>query len=223
MILDWRGNYSCRALRILLLAALLLPAAAAAATVREAQVAIALAPHACNVAMRLVVDTPDPTVVEHMLLLDDSVQPPQFAVVGALAGQPVVVGRSARLPISLTGSGRNEYAVRYLVGGRMLERCPVLVPAAPTDGLARTVTMSITSPPDLRRIPGDFPAFTWSGTRGRVTLGHFPSFVRVPLAPAGAPLTWRQSLDPRRVVDVLALVAIACGSLGWVLYRKARA
>ena len=208
----------------LLTAVLLLPVPAAAATVREARIAIAMSPKACEVTSRFAVDTATPGILYHTLMLDRGGRPPVFSIVGAVAGRPEIIGRVARLPISLIGAGRNEYTVRYQVGSPAArDTCPLLVPVAATDGLDRAVTIAVAAPAGAQRLPGDFPAFQWSGTHGRLTLGHVPSFVRVPHAVAGTELTWRDTIDPRRVIDVAAIVTLACASLVWAMVRRARA
>jgi hypothetical protein len=183
-----------------------------------------MSPNACEVTSHFVVDSATPGILQHTLMLDGAGPPPGFSVVGGIAARPSVTGRVARLPISLTGAGRNEYTVRYRIGSReRRDTCPLLVPAAPTDGLGRTVAITVAASRSEQRLPGDFPAFRWSGNHGRVTLGHVPTFVRVPHAPPGASLTWRDTTDPRRIVDAAAIVALACASLAWAMARRVRA
>lgn len=147
---------------------------------------------------------------------------PEFAVIGGMAGEAETIGRTARVPISLTGSGRNEYSIRYRVAvpGSVVDRCPLLVPSAPADGVTRAVRIEVDLPADARRLPGEFPAFAWDEQHGAVTVGHMPSFVRVPYVPGGAPLTWRDTLDTRRVIDIAALVAIGMSTAAWVALRN---
>jgi hypothetical protein len=197
---------------------------AAAATVRSARVSIVLSPGACEVTSRLVVDTADPIVLEHRVMLPGGREVPTFVVIGGLAGEPDTAGRTVRLPISLTGLGRNEYTVRYRIAAPAgpPERCPLLVPFVPTDGVTRAVSIEVEVPAGATRLPGEFPAFTWSGQRGTVVVGHLPSFVRVPYAPRGVAIGWRDTLDARRVIDALALVVIAMSTAAWVALRRRR-
>lgn len=196
--------------------------AAAEPTLRDARVAIVLSNEGCDVTSRFVIDTADPQVVDHRLMLGDRDTRPTFVVVGAVVHQDDTVGRTARLLISLTGSGRNEYTVRYRVGlaDARVDRCPLLVPATPTDGLTRSVTIVVDVPRGAMKLPGEFPAFTWDGQKGRVMLGHLPAFVRVPLAASQTALSWRETLDVRRVIDISALVVIAFGTVGWMTFRR---
>jgi len=119
------------------------PVAAAAATVRDARVAVVFSPDACDVTSYLVVDTAEPVVVDHRLMLDDERRPPVFAVTGALAGQAETIGRTASLRISLTGAGRNEYMVRYQVDSpaARIEKCPLLMAGGFAACLAWTLTL----------------------------------------------------------------------------------
>jgi hypothetical protein len=198
-------------------------APAAAATLRDARLTVAFAPGGCDVTSRFVVDTADPAVVEHRLMVSSGAVP-EFAVVGGIAGRADLIARSARLPVSLTGSGRNEYSVRYhaSVDEAADGRCPLLVPHVPTDGVARSVLITADVPDDAAVLPGGFPAFDWRDRRGTVRISHIPSFVRVRYAPRGAAIAWHDTLDPARVVDVLAVSAIGISTLGWVLLRRRR-
>jgi hypothetical protein len=192
------------------------------ATLREARIAIVFSPSACDVTARYVVDTADPAIVEHRLMLGGSVAPPDFAVIGSVAGNAQIIGNTARVPISVVGSGRNEYSVRYRFtsNGAPVDRCPLLVPSAPTDGLRRSVTIDVRLPSDATRLPGEFPLLAWEGLRGAVTLGHVPSFVRAPHVQQGERPGWRERLDARRVVDVTAVLAIAVSTAVWIALRK---
>jgi hypothetical protein len=202
-----------------------LPADAAAATVRSARVSIVFSPQACEVTSRLVIDTAEPEVVEHRLLLAQRSGLPEFVVVGALAGDSDTIGSTVRLPVSLTGSGRNEYTVRYRVAlsNAAHGQCPLLVPAAPTDGISRAIRLEVDMPADATRLPGAFPALSWDERRGTVTIGHMPSFVRVPFATRGAALGWRETFDVRRAMDVSAVVTIGIATAAWAALRKRRA
>jgi hypothetical protein len=195
-----------------------------AATMRDARVAIVFTSGACEVMSRFVVDTPDPVVVDHHLLLTGN-EAPRFVVLGAIAGHTNVVGRTARVPISLTGSGRNEYSVRYSVAVPRAagDRCPLLVPAAPTDGVSRGVHLQVEVPAETSRLPGEFPAFAWDGVRGAVAISHLPSFVRVPHVARGTAVTWRDTVDLRRILDVAALAIIGASTLAWIVVRRRQA
>jgi hypothetical protein len=204
--------------------AAVVPAGAAAATMRDARVTIVFSRGACDVTSRFVVDTPEPVIIDHHLL-SSSNEAPRFAVLAAVAGQTTIVGRTARVPISITGSGRNEYTVRYAVTlpAAAGHRCPLLVPAAPTDGLRRAVHLEVEVPADTTRLPGEFPAFAWDGMRGAVTISHVPSFVRVPHVAAGTAVTWGDTVDVRRIVDIAAFAIIGVSTLAWIALRRRQA
>jgi hypothetical protein len=194
------------------------------ATLREARVAIVFSPGACDVTSHFAIDTVEPVAIDHRVMLGDDGRPPEFVVLGALAGQAERIGRTASLRVSLTGTGRNEYTVRYrlIPHGARRDRCPMIVPSVATDGLSRAVAIAVEVPRGAPRLPGEFPAFTWDNERGRITLGHMPSFVRVPLAAAGAPITSIDALDLRRATDVAAILAIGAATLAWLTLRKPR-
>jgi hypothetical protein len=191
---------------------------------RDARVTIVFSPGGCDVTSRFVVDTAEPAIVEHHLLVTGTAAP-RFVVLGAIVADTNVVGRTARVPVSLTGSGRNEYSVRYAVRlpAAARDRCPLLVPAAPTDGVSRAVQLEVEVPPESNRLPGEFPAFAWEGGRGAVTISHMPSFVRIPYVARGTPVTWRETIDVRRIVDVAALAIIGVSTLAWAALRRRRA
>ena len=193
-------------------------------TLREARVAIVLSPHACDVTSHFAIDTIEPIAIDHRVLLGDGAQPPEFVVLGALAGQADTIGHTASLPVSLTGMGRNEYMVRYNARpyGPRMDRCPLLVPSVPTDGLSRAVTIAIEVPRGTTRLPGEFPALTWENDRGRVTLGHMPAFVRVPIAAVGEQVASIDTLDVRRAIDIAAVLTIGVATLAWVTLRRPR-
>ena len=198
-------------------------APAVAATLRDARLTVVFAPGGCDVTSRFVVDTASPALVEHRLMVSNGAVP-DFVVIGGIAGRADVIARSARLPVSLTGSGRNEYSIRYHVSLDVVAdgRCPLLVPHVPTDGVTRSVLITADVPDDAAVLPGGFPAFAWRDRRGTVTISHIPSFVRVRYAPRDAPIAWRDKLDPARVVDVLAVCTIGISTLGWVVLRRRR-
>ena len=198
--------------------------AAAAAVVREARVLIVFSPGACEVVTRVAVDTAEPAVVEHRLMMDGG-GPPEFVVVGAIASRGEIVSRTVRVPVSLTGSGRNEYSVRYRapLADATAQRCPLLVPGVPTDGVNRAVRIDVEVPAGATVLPGQFPAFSWSDRHGTVTIGHVPSFVRVPYAPPGAPVSWSDRLDIQRTIDVAAIGTLGVATLAWIALRRRRA
>jgi hypothetical protein len=197
---------------------------AQAATMRDARVTIVFSPGACTVTSRFVVDTAEPVLVDHHLRLSGELVP-RFVTLGAIAGETRVVGRTVRVPMSLTGSGRNEYSVRYsvMLPAAARDRCPLLVPAAAADGVSRVVHLEAEVPDGAKRMPGEFPAFAWQGSRGAVTIGHMPSFVRIPHVAPGTPVTWRDTVDVRRIVDVAAVAIIGVSTLAWMALRRREA
>jgi hypothetical protein len=142
-----------------------------------------------------------------------------------VAGASHPVGRTLALPITFAGSGRQPYALRYhaALPGRRLDRCPLFLPLAPTDGLSRSVTLQVTVPSGSSRLPGHFPALVWDDRgRGRATLGHLPAFVLVRTQQIGEPLGWLDRVDPRRLVDASAIAILVVASAIWALMQRRR-
>lgn len=198
-------------------------APAAAATLRDARVTVVFGPGGCDVTSRFAIDTAEPAVVGHRLMVASRAVP-KFVVIGGLAGVAEAIATSVRLPVSLAGSGRNEYSVRYhaSLADATDGRCPLLVPDVPTDGVTRSVLITVDVPAGATALPGGFPAFAWHNGRGTVTISHIPSFVRVRYASPGAAIAWRDTLDPARVIDVIAVSTITVSTLAWVVLRRRR-
>jgi hypothetical protein len=198
-------------------------AQASAATVREARVTVVFSDGGCDVRSRFVIDTADPAVVEHRLMTRGG-SVPRFVVLGGIAQRAEVAGRTVRLPISLAGSGRNEYSVRFHVAlaADTGHRCPLLVPEAPTDGAERSIRLDVEVPAGAAVLPGAFPSLTWTDRRGTVAISHLPSFVRVPHAAPGARLTWVDRLDVRKLIDGAAVTAVSVSTLAWIALRRRR-
>jgi hypothetical protein len=55
------------------------------------------------------------------------------------------------------------------------------------------------------------PAFTWTGSRGVVTLGHVPAVVIVPYAPQGEARGW--GIDS--MMDAFAIAVFAGATAAW--------
>ncbi|MGE0816292.1 MAG: hypothetical protein AB7O28_07980 [Vicinamibacterales bacterium] len=132
----------------------------------------------------------------------------------AIATAAIDVGRTRALVIESAGG---EYTLRYVVEQPPDRpyRCPLWLPAAPTDGRSRNVVLRV-SLPEGARAAGTLPAFLWDGALGVATVGHLPAFVLVPYAEPGQPLPW----DISRVMDAFTVAALVAGSALWL--RRAR-
>ena len=94
-------------------------------------------------------------------------------------------------------------------------RCPIWLPAVPTDGRSRAVSIRIQLPPGST--PGrSMPAFEWTGSLGSTRLGHLPAFVRVPYAAEGE----SPAFDIGRMMDAVAVFVFIAATAIWAWRRK---
>ncbi|MBI1874996.1 MAG: hypothetical protein HYS05_14065 [Acidobacteria bacterium] len=198
--------------------------AAEEARLNAADIVIALpSTGGCEVEMRLEVETSTALAIDHRLRLDEGARLETFAVSGAQAGSTRTIGRTVSLPLSFAIPGRHPYTLRYRVieTEDSADRCPIWLPAAPTEGIRRAVRLLVTLPSDVRRLPGGFPAFEWATPAGGVVaLNHLPAFVRVPRTAAGTPVSWRETVDVGRLLDAAAIFCIAASTTIWVARRR---
>lgn len=213
----------CRRLRVLTLAIVLAGAGAEAATLQSAHATIEiLGDGTCDVRMRFVMTSDAPTTSSHRLLVRESTVVDGVEVSGVDTGDMQRAGRSIVIPVSFkTGEAHYDahYRVKQSVGDGW---CGLLVPDAPTAGLARVVQIDAAFPAGVRRLPGEFPAMSWEQGRGSVKLGHVPAFARVPYAMGDEEVGWRRSFDVRTALDIAALGIIVGASVIWVASRRRR-
>jgi hypothetical protein len=129
-------------------------------------------------------------------------------------GDTQTVGRTRSLVLQPLES---TYRFRYRVvqPAHRDHRCPLWVPAAPTDGRSRPIRLEIEIPTST--IAGrSMPAVSWTGTRGSGTLGHVPAFVRIPFSSAGEPAEW----DISRTMDVVTMTLFVGASALWFWRRR---
>ena len=188
--------------------------ALAAAVLRSAQVTITVPARAsCRVSMTFVVDGAAP--IDHRLEALDGTTIDELSVKGAHTSEPAMVGRTRSLVLT---SAQSPYTLSYRVqqpADRQF-RCPLWLPAIPTDGVSRAVTLHVELPQGAN--PGStMPRFTWTGSSGAVTLAHLPAFVLLPFAAAGESPGW----DVSSLMDTAA-VLVFVGASGIWLWRKRR-
>jgi len=129
-------------------------------------------------------------------------------------GEPRTIGRTQSLVVR---PWQPSYAFRYrsTQSEDRAYRCPIWLPAVPTDGLSRTVRVEVDLPSSV--LPsGSMPAMTWTGTHGTTILGHVPAFVRLPYAAQGETPRW----DIAQVMDAAAVAAFAGASALWIWRRR---
>jgi hypothetical protein len=200
-------------------------AASASPVLRKAQVRIAFtAPGSCAVTASYTVDGPSPAGIEHRLHAPPGVRVEQLRVGGMAAAPDDIVRRGVTLSYSVNagtgGSHTYELAYRILRSDDGAYRCPIWLPVAPADGRSRSVRLLVELPFEARPAGSSLPALTWSGPRGETTLGHLPSFVRVPFASAGSAPGGLAGWDVSRITDGAAVVALSAASLLWFLRRR---
>ncbi len=209
-------NSAARALALAGAAWLLALPSAAAPVLTSATARIAFrTPTACEVTLTLAVS--GATEVEHRL---EALEGSQTQLVEVGGGVQVGLAREIGRTLSLVvRPGGANYTLHYRVTqpGDRPYRCPIWLPAAPTDGRTRNVRLSAAVPPGTSA-HGTMPAFAWTGPEGAATLGHLPAFVIVPFAVAGSPPPW----DVSRVMDAAAVGTLALASAVWLRRQQGR-
>jgi hypothetical protein len=187
--------------------------ASAAAVLRSAQVTITVpAPASCRVSMTLVVD--GATSIDHRLEAPDGTTIDELRVQGAESSGETTIGRTRSLVLT---SPRSPYTLSYRVQqpADRQSRCPLWLPAIPTDGVSRAVTLHAELPQGTT--PGStMPRFTWTGSSGSVTLAHLPAFVLLPFAAPGESPGW----DITAVMDAAAVGVFVGASAIWLWREK---
>ena len=119
------------------------------------------------------------------------------------------IGRSQSLVLR---PDAESYELRYRVvqpPGRA-HRCPIWLPAVPTDGRSKVVRVDVDLP--AATVPGaSMPALTWTGAHGTAALGHLPAVVLVPYTPEGNAHGW--GIDA--MMDAFAIALFAGATAVW--------
>jgi hypothetical protein len=181
---------------------------------RSADVTIGfVSPTSCEVSATLAVE--GAADVEHRIHAPDGTAIDLLDVVDARGADPVrIVEATQALRVSVAN---RAYTLRYRVRqpADRAFRCPIWLPTVATDGVSRPVRISVVLP-DAMAPGASMPAFAWNGTRGTVTLGHVPAFVRVPYGSATEVRVW----DTGRIMDAAAIVIFVAASAFWAWRRR---
>ena len=165
-------------------------------------------PNSCEVTMDLIVaGTSD---VDHRIEFFDGSRVELIDVRSAhQTGSVHAIGRTQSLVLS---PGDAPYGLHYraVQPASQPNRCPIWLPAVPTDGRPGAVHL-IVDIPSAMSAGYSMPAFTWTGTRGSAALAHLPAHVVVPYGPEGAARGW----DVGRMMDALAVTVFAAASAIW--------
>ncbi len=177
-------------------------------------------PTSCEVTLGLTVDAGNPEglpsqEIDHRVEAFDGSRVDLMAMRGAQqVGDPSLIGRTRSLVLR---PDQSAYEFRYRAQqpeGRAY-RCPIWLPAVPTDGQSRAVRLQVELPPATSS-DSSMPAFSWVGGRGSTTLGHVPAFVHVSFGPENEGRGW----DIAGVMDAVAVAVFLAASAIWAWRRR---
>ena len=182
----------------------------AAPVLRSADVRITItSPTSCEVTMAIAIERGSD--VDHRIEAFEGSRVELAAIRGARQVDGVrAIGRTQSLVLRPDGE---SYEFRYLAvqPPERAHRCPIWLPAVPTDGRSKAVRIDVDLP--ARTTPGaSMPAFTWTGARGSAALGHLPAFVLVPYTPEGNARAWGIAA----MMDAFAIAVFAGATAVWI-------
>ena len=181
----------------------------AAPVLRSADLTITVtSPTSCEVTMALAVE--GGSDVDHRIETFEGSRIELAAIRGARQVDDVrAIGRTLSLVLR-PDAGSYEFSYHSVQPAGREHRCPIWLPAVPTDGRSRAVRLEVDLPAETT--PGtSMPAFTWTGAHGAATLGHLPAVVRIPYTPAGEARGW--GIDS--MMDALAIALFAAATVVW--------
>ena len=203
---------------------------AAAPVLRSADVRITItSPTTCLVSMMLTVE--GASEIDHRLDASTAASGVPFSPPNGFGGHASVVELLVVLGAQRVGALRTigrtqslvlrpdnlsyEFSYRALQPADRLHRCPIWLPAVPTDGQARAVRLQVDLPPAAFH-GSSMPAFSWTGGHGSTTLGSLPAFVHVSYGSDGESPGWSIG----QVMDAAAVAVFAGASAIWVWRRR---
>ena len=181
----------------------------AAPVVRSADLKITVtSPTSCDVTMVLAID--GGADIDHRIEAFEGARIELAAVRGARhVGDVTTIGRTQSLVLR-PEAGSYELSYHATQPAAREHRCPIWLPAVPTDGRSRAVRLDVDLP--LAATPGaSMPAFTWTGAHGTATLGHIPAIVRIPYVPPGETRGW----GINSMMDAVAIAVFAVATAIW--------
>src|SRR5262245_12389502 len=190
--------------------------ASGAPVLRSADLKITVtSPTTCDVTMALAIE--GASDIDHRLESFDGSRVELGTIRGARQVDAVhAIGRSQSLVLR-PDSPSYEFAYRVVQPADRAHRCPIWLPAVPTDGRSKAIRIEIDLPNETT--PGaTMPALTWAGARGTATLGHVPAVVIVPYTPPGESRGW--SIDT--MMDAFAVVVFAGATALWAWRARSR-
>lgn len=191
---------------------LLLAAALTVPLLRAADVSVVMGSTTCEVTMALTVEGAE--TIDHRI---DSGAVDLIDVSGAQpVGERRTIGRTQSLVLRPTdGAGYRIHYIAMLPEARAF-RCPLWLPAIPTDGRSSAVAIHVQIPAGATPPADSLPMLAWNERRGEATLGHLPVFVHVPFTAQGASAPWSIG----RTMDTFTIGIIIAASAIWVWWRK---
>jgi hypothetical protein len=184
--------------------------AVAAAVLRSANIRIVVtSPTSCEVTMALTID--GGAEIDHRIEAFEGGRVELIALRDARQQRDAnVIGRTRSLVLR---QDQPAYELRYRVEqpASRASRCPLWVPAVPTDGHSRAVRLYVELPPSTAAAD-TMPAFIWAGNQGSTTLGNIPAFVRMSYTEAGDAAAW----NVRQTMDATAVALFVVASALWV-------
>ena len=200
-------------------------AANAAPVVRAARVhAVLTSPTACDVEASYTIQADQPASIRFTLQTFDGTQVELSAVNDATVTASLVqrTGKTTVFSTQLTG-GSQTTTLRYHVtqASEWAYRCPIWLPAIPTDGRPGAVSLQVQWPTGATLTGATLPPLQDMQTGGSSSLANIPAFVRVPYAVAGDPHP-ASSWDVIRVLDVATVAALLGSSVLWLVVRERR-
>jgi hypothetical protein len=181
----------------------------AAPVLRSADLRITVtSPTSCEVTMALAID--GGSDIDHRIESLDGGRIELAVIRGARQVDDVrAIGRTRSLVLR-PDAASYEFGYRAEQPQGRAHRCPIWLPAVPTDGRSKAVRIEVHLP--AAAIPAaSMPAFTWTGGRGAVTLGHVPAVVIVPYTAEGEARGW--GIDS--LMDAFAVAVFAGATAVW--------
>jgi hypothetical protein len=184
-------------------------AALAAPVVRSADLTIIVtSPTSCEVTMVLAID--GGSDIDHRIEAFEGSRIELAAVRGARrVGDVRSIGRTQSLVLQPEAA---SYELSYHAAqpADREYRCPIWLPAVPTDGRSRAVRLDVELPAAVTPA-ASMPAFTWTGVHGTATLGHIPAIVRIPYGAPGDARGW----GINAMTDAVAIAVFAVATAIW--------
>jgi hypothetical protein len=183
----------------------------AAPVLRSADLKITItSPTSCDVTIALAIE--GGSDIDHRIESFEGSRIELAAIRGARqVGDVRAIGRS-QLLVLRPDAGSYEFRYRAVQPPGRADRCPIWLPAVPTDGRSRSVHLEVDLP--AATTPGtSMPAFTWTAAHGAVTLGHLPAVVRVPYTREGEARGW--GIDAMMDAVAMAVFAVATALWTW--------